>query len=53
MPTLREYGLDLEAFAAMEDKMAGDSVASGSPANSFKVLTKEEQIRIYDILRSK
>ena len=53
VPTLREYGLDLEAFAAMEDKMASDSVASGSPANSFKVLTKEEQIRIYDILRSK
>lgn len=53
VPTLREYGLDLEQFAAMEDKMAGDSVASGSPANCWKVLTKEEQIKIYDILRSK
>lgn len=53
VPTLREYGLNLEEFAAMEDKMAGDSVASGSPANCWKVLSKEEQIAIYDILRKK
>ena len=53
VPTLKEYGLNLEAFAAMEDKMAGDSVASGSPANCWKVLSKEEQIAIYDILRNK
>lgn len=53
VPTLREYGLDLEKFAAMEDKMASDSVASGSPANCWKVLTKEEQMGIYRILRNK
>jgi alcohol dehydrogenase class IV len=53
VPTLREYGLDLEKFAAMEDKMASDSLASGSPANCWKVLTKEEEIRIYDILRNR
>ena len=53
VPTLREYGLDLEKFAAMEEKMAGDSVASGSPANCWKILSKEEQIAIYDILRKK
>lgn len=53
VPTLREYGLDMEKFAAMEDKMAGDSVASGSPANCWKVLTKEEQIEIYELLRKK
>lgn len=53
VPTLREYGLNLEEFAAMEEKMAGDSVASGSPANCWKVLSKEEQIGIYDILRKK
>lgn len=53
VPTLREYGLDLEKFAAIEDKMAADSLASGSPANCWKVLTKEEEIRIYDILRSR
>ncbi|MDD6487656.1 MAG: iron-containing alcohol dehydrogenase [Spirochaetales bacterium] len=53
VPTLREYGLDLEKFAAMEDKMASDSVASGSPANCWKVLSKEEQIEIYETLRKK
>ncbi len=53
VPTLREYGIDLEEFAAKEEKMASDSVASGSPANCYKVLTKEEQIKIYDILRNK
>ncbi|MCK9169494.1 MAG: iron-containing alcohol dehydrogenase [Treponema sp.] len=53
IPTLRGYGLDLEKFAAMENKMASDSLASGSPANCWKVLTKEEEIRIYDILRSR
>lgn len=53
VPTLREYGLDLEKFAALEEKMAGDSVASGSPANCWKVLSKEEQIGIYDLLRKK
>jgi len=53
IPTLREYGLDLEKFAESEEKMASDSIASGSPANCWKVLTKEEEIKIYDILRSK
>ena len=53
VPTLREFGIDLQKFAAMEEKMAGDSVASGSPANCWKVLSKEEQIRIYDALREK
>jgi alcohol dehydrogenase class IV len=53
VPTLREYGINLEKFAAMEDKMASDSLASGSPANCYKVLTKEEEIKVYDVLRSK
>lgn len=53
IPTLREYGLDLEKFAAVEDKMAGDAVASGSPANCWKVASKEEIIGIYEALISK
>lgn len=53
VPTLKEYGLDMQKFAEMEDKMATDSVASGSPANCWKVLSKEEQIGLYDILRNK
>lgn len=53
VPTLREYGLNLEEFAAKEEKMASDSLASGTPANCWKILTKEEEIKIYDILRAK
>ncbi len=53
VPTLREYGLDVEKFKSLEDKMASDSVASGSPANSWKILSKEEQIKIYDRLIEK
>lgn len=53
VPTLREYGLDLEKFASLEDKMASDGLSSGSPANCYKVLTKEEIIKIYEILRNK
>ncbi len=53
VPTLREYGIDLEKFAALEEKMAEDSLASGSPANCWKLLSKEEEIKLYDILRSK
>ncbi len=53
VPTLREYGLDVERFKSLEDKMASDSVASGSPANSWKILSKEEQIEIYDRLIGK
>ncbi len=53
VPTLREYGIDLEKFAALEEKMAGDSVASGSPAKCWKILSKEEQVKIYDLLRNK
>ncbi len=53
VPSLREYGLDMEKFSQMEEKMASDSVASGSPANCWKILSKEEQIKIYDILKKK
>lgn len=53
IPTLRLYGINLEEFAAKEQKMAADSLASGSPSNCWKILTAEEEIRIYDILRAK
>lgn len=53
VPTLREYGINLDEFAQKEEKMAADSLSSGSPANCYKVLTKEEEIAVYDILREK
>jgi len=53
VPTLREYGIDLQKFASLEEKMATDSLSSGSPSNTRKEVTKEDEIKIYDILRSK
>lgn len=51
IPSLREYGIDLEKFESLEEKMATDAIASGSPANTRKSVVKEDIIRIYDILR--
>lgn len=50
IPTLREYGIDQEAFFANLDKMAGDAMESGSPSNTRKSLTKEDLIQIYKSL---
>ena len=51
VPSLREYGIDLEKFAAVEEKMASDALASGSPANTRKAVSKDDIIAIYDRLR--
>ena len=51
VPSLREYGIDLEKFAVSEEKMASDALASGSPANTRKAVIKEDIIAIYDRLR--
>lgn len=53
IPTLKEYGIDLEKFKACEEKMAEDAIASGSPGNTRKAVTKEDEIKIYEILCSK
>ena len=51
VPSLREYGIDLEKFAAVEEKMASDALASGSPGFTRKAISKEDIIAIYDRLR--
>lgn len=53
IPSLREYGIDLEKFENSEEKMAQDAIASGSPGNTCKVVTKEDIVSIYEILRKK
>lgn len=53
IPTLRQYGIDLEKFKAVEEKMASDAIASGSPGNTRKTVTVQDEIAIYEILRSK
>lgn len=47
IPTLEEFGIDKEKFFETMDKMADDAIASGSPANTIKDVTKEDILRIY------
>lgn len=50
IPTLKEYGIDQNAFDLVKDKMAGDAIASGSPSNTIKEITKEDILILYDRL---
>ncbi|WP_333678130.1 iron-containing alcohol dehydrogenase [Muricomes intestini] len=47
VPTLKEYGIEKEVYFAAVDKMASDAIASGSPANTRKEVTKEDCMEIY------
>ncbi len=47
IPTLARYGIEKVAFAEMTDKMATDAIASGSPSNTIKEVTKEDVLAIY------
>lgn len=50
VPTLAEYGIDRKAFFDVIDKMAEDAIASGSPANTIKKVTKQDIITMYENL---
>lgn len=50
VPTLAEYGIDKEDFLKNIDKMADDALASGSPSNTAKEVTKADVINIYRAL---
>lgn len=50
IPTLEKYGIDREKFFASMDKMADDAIASGSPANTIKEISKKDVINIYKSL---
>lgn len=47
VPSLAEYGVKKDAFEAVIEKMAEDAIASGSPGNTRKTVTKEDCIEIY------
>ncbi len=47
IPTLAEYGIDRERFFAAMDKMADDAIASGSPSNTIREVTKQDILNIY------
>lgn len=50
IPTLEEYGIDKEKFFAFIDKMADDALASGSPGNTMKEVSKDDIVAIYKAL---
>ena len=50
IPTLKEYGIDRDAYQKAIPKMAHDAVASGSPSNTIKLVTEEEIKMIYEKL---
>lgn len=47
IPTLKEYGIPKERFDSLIDKMAQDAMASGSPSNTIKAVTKDDLAAIY------
>lgn len=47
IPTLAEYGIDREKFFAAMDKMADDALASGSPSNTIREVSKQDILDIY------
>lgn len=53
VPTLEKYGINKERFFEVMDKMADDALASGSPANTLKKVSKRDILRIYKNLWKK
>ena len=47
VPSLRDYDISVEEFYGAIEKMAEDAIASGSPSNTRKIVTKEDCIQIY------
>lgn len=47
VPTIQQYGIAKADFEAKIDKMATDALASGSPANTIKPVTKEDMVALY------
>lgn len=47
IPTLSEYGIDQDRYESVIEKMATDAVASGSPSNTRRDVTKEDCIKLY------
>ncbi len=50
VPTLAQYGIDRADFLAHAEKMAADALASGSPANTRRTVTADDELRIYRAL---
>ena len=47
VPTIKEYGIDIEKFKESIDKMSSDAMASKSPLNCIKNVTEKDIKEIY------
>lgn len=47
IPTLSGYGIDQDKYESVIEKMATDAVASGSPSNTRRDVTKEDCTKLY------
>lgn len=47
VPTLKDYGVPEKEYFDSIEKMSDDAIASGSPGNTRKVVTKEDCMEIY------
>ncbi|MDD6735869.1 MAG: iron-containing alcohol dehydrogenase [Clostridiales bacterium] len=50
VPTISEYGIDINDFLKLVPKMTSDALASGSPSNTRKNVTAEDIEEIYTSL---
>ncbi|HHW67825.1 MAG TPA: iron-containing alcohol dehydrogenase [Epulopiscium sp.] len=50
IPTLKEYGISKGEFDRVKVKMAEDAMASGSPSNTIKEVTRADLLEIYSRL---
>ncbi|KAE9630672.1 iron-containing alcohol dehydrogenase [Defluviitalea raffinosedens] len=50
IPTLKEYGISKGEFDRVKVKMAEDAMASGSPSNTIKEVTRADLLEIYNRL---
>ncbi|GMA65481.1 iron-containing alcohol dehydrogenase [Alicyclobacillus fastidiosus] len=47
IPNMQQWGIDVNEFERVLDKMATDAIASGSPANNPKVPLHDEIVELY------
>lgn len=45
--SMKDFGIDRQKYGEVAEQMAIDAIASGSPANNPKDMTKEELVEIY------
>lgn len=48
IPSMSAYGIDKKTYFSMIDKMSDDAIASGSPGNTRKEISKKDCVSLYE-----